>query len=295
MLAHPADISSPESQSVSPTSQTASDATAVVLAEPSCVAVEAQAQLAPGAPPMPPGPCEKRKLSPPEIEKRMLAAILKRIEQTSNKRSKPTVNRSKLYRLLFGAAVMATIGVWALMVTRKLGPEDSPTCQSTGTDSSSSMTSMEEIEAAALIADDWRYLLKMTRAYGIICLASSGLQLLSAALVLCGCLGGTSTHDDTPEEFCCGCLEAIVGIFMLVYIIIFLVAFGKISDPCEGHQDFEAVSSIRTFIMVVNIFIPASVCALCCCFVMLACVLASREKSAAKKHRVLPLKPRELA
>ena len=59
------------------------------------------------------------------------------------------------------------------------------------------------IEAAALIADDWRDLLQMTRAYDIICSASSGLQLLGGAVLVgavlvgavlvlctCSCLGG---------------------------------------------------------------------------------------------------------
>jgi hypothetical protein len=216
----------------------------------------------------------------------MLATVLKQVQQTSIKSSKPwasTVNRSKLCRLLLGAALMTTAGVWALTVTRELGPDESPTCQLTDSDSSWSTTSIKEIEAAALIADDWRYLLKMTRAYGIICLTGSGLHLLGAVLVLCGCLGS----DDSAEDLCCGCLQAIVGIFMLVYVIIFLVAFGEISDSCEGHQDFEAVSSIHTYVMVVNIIIPASVLALCCCLGVVACALSV----IGEKRKVLPFKP----
>jgi len=277
MPAHPAGKATPEPRSMPPTSRTTSDATTVVLAEPSCVAVEAQP--APGASPTPP----KSSVLSQVIERQMLAAISKQVQQTSIKSSKPTVNRSKLCHFLLCAAVMTTVGVWALTVTRKLGPDESPTCQLTGTDSSWSTTSTEEIEAAALIADDWRYLLKMTRAYGVICLASSGLQLLGAVLVLCGFF--TTGDDDSPEAFCCGCLQAIIGIFMIVYVIIFLVAFGEISEACEGHQDFEAVSSIHTYIMVVNIFIPASVLALCCCGAVVACALSE------KNDKVLPFKP----
>merc|ERR1712146_539293 len=240
---------------------------------------------APGASPTPPKSSalnpdsEKCKASSAEIERQMMAAILKQVQQTSTKTSKqcwPTVNRSKLCRLLLSAALMITAGVWALTVTRELGPDESPTCQLTSTDSSWSTTSTEEIKAAALIADDWRYLLKMTRAYGIICFAGSGLQLLCAVLVLCGCFGS----DDSPEDLCCGILQAIISIFMIVYVIIFLVTFGEISDSCEGHQDFETVSSIHTYIMVVNVFIPASVLALCCCAGVVVCALSLSKKKA---------------